>query len=572
MSGFFDRTTSRFLAVASGAFSLVVIVGLLWYALRFHPGTWLADERTAPQRDAIRRGEGQVGLVESFRSEDVLRRKEFFNAERKTNIGAYLLFVSLFVFAMSMRRLSALGARLPLPQRRGGEVKVERERNRSLVSVLAVSTAGVALCLLAVCWAQQQPVQKEGGARGPLVAEEAPAKSVPDHLKWPAFRGAGGQGIAAEMKLPISWDAEKGANLLWKTKVPLPGHSSPIIWDDKIFLTGADLKTRCVYCFDRADGRLLWTCTIKTQVVLPEDFEVYEDTGLAAPSPVTDGKRVYAFFGTAEMAAVDFTGKQVWTVWFGPPDSGYGLSSSPVLWDGKLILQLDQDGRAKGKSFLYAIDPADGKTIWKTPRDAPASWSTPIVIKTDKDEEIITCSDPFVISYEAKSGKEVWRAKVLATDIAPLPVYADGMVYTANDNAQLSAIRVGGTGDVTKTHVAWTYEQGMPDVSSPLTDGKLLIMAASGYGAVTCMDAKSGKRLWKQEFDDMFWSSPTLVGRQVYLTDMKGKTHIFELAGAYKLLGMGTVGEKVITSPAFADSNIYIRGVEHLFAIGAKEP
>ena len=568
-SQFFDKRTTAFLAAASGAVSLIVIAGLVWFGLAYRPDVRFEDERLNPEREEIKKAEEKTPLIERYRADDVARRQAHFRYQRRIESGAYLLFVSLFVFAMSVRRLSALTAPMPTPARRGAEPDAEKERDRVMVSVLAVTAPAVVAVFLGILWSREEaePEKAAPPPEGMIVAAE---KAVPDRLKWPIFRGPTGQGIVAEMDVPLTWNAKTGENILWKTEVPLPGHGSPIVWGDKIFLTSADLKERKVFCFDRATGGLLWECKIQSGARFGDDFEVYADTGLAAPTPATDGRRVYVFFGTAELAAVDFSGKQVWVKWFGPPHSAYGLCASLVLHKGNLILQLDQGGKRKPKSVLYAINPADGKVVWETKRKAPASWSSPVLIKTPEREEIITCADPFVISYDPATGKELWRADVLGGDVAPLPVYADGMVYTVTEAAQLSAIRAGGSGDVTKTHVAWFFEDGLPDCASPVTDGKYLLMAAAGYGCLTCVDAKTGKDLWQQDFDDMFWSSPTLVGRRVYISDMPGKTYVLEWADKYKALGKGDVGEKVYATPAFVDSKIYIRGAKHLFCIGKR--
>jgi len=569
-SQFFDKQTTTFLAAVSGVMSAVVIAGLVYFGVSYRPKIRFDDDRLDAKREAIKQTAEKGALIKTYRAEDVASRQMHFTYQRKIQTGAYLLFVSLFVFAMSMRRLAALTAPTPVPVRRGEEVDEAIERDRAMVSVVAVTAPVVVAAFIGVAWSRQAPEPAKGRPtpKGMIVAAQP---TVPDRLKWPTFRGPTGQGIAPEMDLPVSWDAKTGENILWRTEVPLPGNSSPIVWGDRIFLTGANLKERKVFCFDRATGKLLWECNIQSGAVLGNDFEVYRDTGLAASTPVTDGERVYAFFGTAELAAVDFSGKQIWVNWFGPPHSAYGLCTSLRLHKDKVILQLDQGGKRKPKSVLYAIHPADGKIVWQTGRKVPASWSSPLLIKTPEREELITCADSFAISYDPTTGKELWRADVLGGDVAPLPVYADGMVYTVTESAQLSAIRTGGTGDVTKTHVAWTFEDGLPDCASPLTDGKYLLMAAAGYGCLTCVDAKTGKGLWQQDFPDMFWSSPTLVGRRVYISDIPGKTYILGLSDTYRSLGKGDVGEKVFATPAFVDSKIYLRGERHLFCIGKKQ-
>jgi len=573
ISSFFDERTARFLAVAAGLFSAAVIAGLFWFALRYYPSEYFDDEKLDPLREQIKHNAGNAALREKYRIEDVRRRESYLRAQIKIRTGARLLFVGLAVFVLSMRRLSALTALPPVPAAGRERQREERERTLAALTVISVSLLAVASSLWAVAWSAREraPAEAAPAAGVIIVAGRAVETAVPDNAKWPCFRGPTHQGIVMEMPLPLSWNAARNENILWKTKVPLPGKSSPIIWGDRLFLTGADLRARKVFCFDRSTGRLLWECAIRSRAFLGEDFEPGEDTGLAAPTPATDGKRVFAFFGTNELAAVDFDGKQLWSTWFGKPDSVYGVSSSPIFHNGRVILQLDQGDRKAAKSFLYALDPADGRIIWKTPRPVPASWSSPVVIKTPQREEIITCADPFVISYDPETGKELWRAKVLSYDVATLAVYADGMVYVTNDNGQFAAIRTGGSGDVTDTHVAWTYDEDMPDVASPITDGKYVLQVAAGYGTITCLDAKTGKVVWRQDFDEMFWSSPSLVGERVYWTDMKGKTFIFKLADRYEQLGVGDVGEDVVASPAFADSRIYIRAKEHLYCIGTKQ-
>lgn len=394
-------------------------------------------------------------------------------------------------------------------------------------------------------------------------------EEVPERLRWPGLRGPTGTGIVRETGFPLSWDAGKGVNTIWKAEVPLPGNSSPIVWGDRLFLTGADMRERKVFCLDRNTGALLWACTLRTQAVLSEDFEIFEETGPAAPTPTTDGARVYALFGTGELAAVDMNGNQLWSRWFGEPDNTYGLAGSPACHDGLLIVQLDQGGPKDGKSFLYAFEAATGRQVWKKPRPVPNSWSSPVVFDIGGRKELLTCADPWVISYDPKTGGELWRADVLSDDTGPLPAYADGMVYVAAQTSPLTAIRTGGSGDVTKTHVAWSYDEELSEVSSPLARSGMVLLA-TGYGVLVCLDAATGKVLWTQEFKDGFWSSPTLVGDLVHLTDLKGRTYIFELAESYRLRGTGDVGEKVVTTPAFVDAKIYIRGEKHLYCTGSK--
>jgi outer membrane protein assembly factor BamB len=193
-----------------------------------------------------------------------------------------------------------------------------------------------------------------------------------------------------------------------------------------------------------------------------------------------------------------------------------------------------------------------------------------VIALTDAGPIVVTCGMPWVIAYEPEFGGELWRCEGLAGDVAVSPVYANGMVFVTNDGAQAMAIRIGGKGDVTKTHVKWTATQGLPDAASPVCDGKFFLQGSAG-GEVTCFDAATGKLLWSHDCPTGFWSSPMLAGDVVYATDMDGKTTLFKLADKFEALGENKLGETVHATPAFCDGEIFFRGTKHLFAVGGKK-
>jgi outer membrane protein assembly factor BamB len=563
----FDRRAAIFLAVLSGLVSVAVIAGLAYHGLARRYPAYIEAEPLPSQRKALQKVPDQPDIKDAYRAEDLRRRRAFFRSQSKLATGGFLLIGALFVFALSMRRLAQLTERLPVPAKPRPRRKLGRERKLATGWAAGVSAAAAAAVLAVLLMVRLMPTGA-GDGPGIDVASGPDETDVPESQRWPAFRGPGGMGVAAAGDYPLKWDAATGENIVWKTKTPLPGYSSPVVWGKHVLATGADLRRRKLFCFDRSNGILEWECTIITRVRLPERFKVPEDTGLAAPTPATDGRRVYVFYGTNELAAVDLAGRLVWAKWLGEPDHPYGVSTSPILHEheGKtrVILQHDQSE----KSFLYAFDAATGAEVWKKKRELPGSWATPIVVVAGGRKELITCGVPWVISYNPVTGEELWRADVLDGDIAPSPVYADGMVYTVTDHAQLAAIRTGGKGDVTETRVAWTYDEELPDASSPVTDGRLYIHATSA-GFVICLDAKTGKEVWTKRFKRrMFWSSTTLVGGRVYVADAKGVTSVFPLAREFKLAGTGAVGERVYATPAFVEGRIYMRGKEHLFCIG----
>jgi outer membrane protein assembly factor BamB len=254
------------------------------------------------------------------------------------------------------------------------------------------------------------------------------------------------------------------------------------------------------------------------------------------------------------------------------PKNAYGHASSLAMYQNLVIVQLDQGTKGENLSKLLALKADTGETAWEAPRDVPNSWPSPIVIQHDKQPLIITGGSPWVIAYSAPDGKEIWRAQRLSGDVGPSPVSANGMIYVANEFPAASAIRLGGTGDVTKTHLAFEAESGLPDCASPAVTDKYLFLLAS-YGMLSCYNAlEGGDPVWEKEFDNNnFTSSPGLAGNHLYLFADKGKAWVVEPTDdEAKVVAESDLGEECVTSPAFQDGRLYIRGRQHLFAIGQK--
>ncbi len=349
------------------------------------------------------------------------------------------------------------------------------------------------------------------------------------------------------------------------------GVSSPVVWEDKIFLTGADENRRELYCFEAQTGNLFWQKPVTADTGEREPPKVTEETGFAAPTPVTDGRRVYAMFANGDLAAFDFAGNQVWSRNLGVPDNPYGHASSLAMHKNLLIIQYDQALAKDGKSKLMALHGDTGEVAWQVDRPIPASWASPIVVEFEGQPRIITAGEPWVIAYSPTDGKELWRAECLQGDVGPSPAYSEGMVFVANDNAAVVAIRDGGEGDVTETHVQWTMDLGMPDTCSPLVTDRFLLLIAT-YGALVCYDRnQGGEPLWEEDFGAIFVTSPSLVGDRVYMIGDDGKGWVVQPGpeGCARFTE-NELGERCLSSPAFQPGRIYIRGEVHLFCIGAK--
>jgi outer membrane protein assembly factor BamB len=294
---------------------------------------------------------------------------------------------------------------------------------------------------------------------------------------------------------------------------------------------------------------------------------MHSDNSAATPTPVTDGKRVCAIFTNGDLACFGFDGERVWAMSLGNPDNLYGHASSLAMYQNLLLVLFDQGTAEDGLSQLVALEAPTGRTVWRTKRPVPNSWASPIIIDTGTREEIITCGAPWVIAYDPSSGEELWRAECLGGDVAPSPVYANGLVLATTPYELLAAIRPGGQGDVSQSHIAWTADYNLPDISSPLSTGKLVFLLTT-EGVLTCYDAEDGKMIWEKDFATVFRSSPTLVGDQVYLMNEEGVMFIVAASRKYEELGRAELAEDSNCSPAFLDGRIYIRGTRNLYCMG----
>ena len=379
---------------------------------------------------------------------------------------------------------------------------------------------------------------------------------------WTGFRGPGGNGHSAHANPPLSWSAKEGRNILWKTKIPRHGMSSPVVWENRVFLTGADDSTRQIYCFETDTGKLLWQHDVNDIPGSSHDGllpDVLDETGFAAPTATTNGRYLAAIFATGELVCVNMKGERIWAKHLGIPKNHYGHASSLISHGNMLFVQYDQEE----DSQLLAFDLTSGNPAWHVKRGV-ISWSSPILVDNKGRMELVLTNSKAVDSYDPKSGKLLWHVECLGGEVAPSAAYADGVVYVANEGATASAIDVGNHGSGPK--ILWQWDEALPDAASPLANEDFLILP-TGFGVVSCLDVKAGKVLWEHEFNDGFYSSPILVNDRVYIIDLKGRMQIFMMDDEFKRLGTSPIGEDAYATPAFVGNRIYIRGLMHLFCI-----
>lgn len=415
---------------------------------------------------------------------------------------------------------------------------------------------------------------------------------------WPQWRGPDGSGISNEKNLPSEWTPTK--NIKWKTPIDGRAHSSPIVWGNRVFLTtavegvpvpgakavkhtveggkeflhpdsvGADKKhTFKVISIDRDTGKVLWQSTAWEGT--PYDNR-HRKSSYAASTPATDGKLVYAFFGTEGLYAYDFKGKLAWKADLGKLGTvGMGTGTSPILFDNLVIVQCDEEnGEA---SFIAAVDKKTGKEVWRTPRKVQVSWSTPLLVRTATRAELITSGTEAVIAYDPATGKELWRHKGVESNAIPSPVANNDLVFlVAGFPAKIAmAIKLGQNGDLTGTpNVAWTYAKGTAYVPSPILYGDYLYLTTD-RGILTAIDAKSGEVKYEGgriPIPATFTASPVAFEGKILMTSEDGDTFIVKAGPKHEILGTNSVGEPVYASPAIADGRIFIRGEKNLYCIG----
>jgi outer membrane protein assembly factor BamB len=410
---------------------------------------------------------------------------------------------------------------------------------------------------------------------------------------WPQWRGPGGQGVSSETALPTEWQPDK--NVAWKTELPGTGHSSPVVWNERIYLTSviegeqipgakavehilggkpwvhpdsvsADRKhTFKVVALDTKSGKMVWE---QTAYEGPVYDARHRRSSFAGPTAATDGKMVYAYFGPEGLYAYDASGKFAWKVVEKFPTLGLGTGTSPVLFENLVIIQRDEDNGEN--SVIVAYDKQTGKEAWKTKRSVEVSWGTPVLVPAAGRTEVVTNGSESIIAYDAATGKELWRTKGVQSNAIHTPLVGHGLVIvTAGFPAKrIIAIRPGEVAE--DKRVAWEYTKGTGYVLSNILYGDYLYLLTDN-GIVTCLDPKSGEVLYeggRVPSPARFMGSPVAFAGFVAMTSEDGDTYMLKAGPTHEIVRVNSVDEPVFSSLAIANGRIYIRGAKHLFAIG----
>lgn len=562
----FSFSVARGIAFVSLVFVAVVIVLLIVTAVRY-TGFELQDCK--PFQEMIKQYHSRPDdpvLREQIRLMDFMIRRDYFKTRAFIRTGSWLLLGGVAIFLLAMHVTGMLEKKIIPPGKYTGEPDTAgiSARTRLAISIIGVIISTIAMLLIIFTPVEIDSFRLQNIATSPGPTPEiVTQKEQYISIQWGNFRGAGGCAIAHDGDYPTGWDIHFSSNILWKVSVLLDGSSSPIVWSNRLVITGADTETREVFCYDVESGELLWRHTVSDIYGSPDTLpDVTEDTGYAAPTPATDGERVFALFAMGDLVCLDMeSGIRFWGKNIGVPQNHYGHASSLIVYGNKLLVQYDDNSSPR----LLAFDIQSGDILWSVSRSA-ISWASPICVNTGKRIELILVNSETVDSYNPSTGSLYWSLKCLSGEVAVSPAFENGIVFVANEGALACGIRITEGDNYCQPKIIWRYEHNLPDVASLLSVSNRFFMASSS-GVITCLNATTGELLWKHEFEEGFYASPIFAGGLVYALDRKGTMHIFRCSDKYEFVGEGKIREDTVATPVFIDNRIFIRGKKHLFCI-----
>jgi outer membrane protein assembly factor BamB len=553
-----DISILKVVSQISGGFTLIVALTMLFSLIQLKTINPLDNPVLLSVKEQFDKDPANASKAEQVRAMDLMARKAYFSSRWQVETGSYLLLAGALIFILSQRLITGNQKIAPVMPGVKQDLLIKQEKNRKY---LIAAASVIAVAAIASSFLLRGDLPDSSGQVS--VSSSAEAKSnakvpEPDKTNYPAFRGQDGRGLAGGSGYSTEWNGAEGKNIDWKTEIPKPGQSSPAIWGDKIFLTGAQDKVCEVYCIDKKSGKILWTGLASDIPGEPGvSPETDQDAGLAASTVATNGKVVCAIFANGNLICFDMDGKQKWAKNLGVPESSYGYASSLLIYENFLLVQYDSNV----KISLIGFEIETGEQKWETLRKGRSVWSSPVIAYFNGIPQVIINGNPNVTGYDATSGKELWAVECMSGDVAPSVAVNSAMVYAVTDYAKLAAIKPG-----TSATIVWEDNTFTPDVSSPVANDKFLFVA-TGNGDIACYNAEKGDTLWTHYFQDQFYASPIIADEMVYLLDRSGVMHIVKAESKFQLVSEAPLGEMTDCTPAFSDKKIYIRGKKNLYCI-----
>lgn len=560
------------ISTGAGIFTVIVGLTMLFGVIQLKTMDPLDNPAIVSVKEEFDKDHENAVRAEQVRALDLMARKAYFSSRRQVETGSHLLLAGALIFIVCQRLLTGATRDLPSPP---GEKRDQSSSDIRYARYLAGTVGVITIAAIISSFilindvpdlsgknsarAEKKERKKNRQKEETLTAEAGLAFS-PDAVNFPFFRGQDGRGIAGGAEYPAEWNGEDGSNIKWKTTVPLNGKSSPVIWGNRLFVTGA-ADNRCeVYCLDKTSGELLWAAPASG---LPGEPAVApgtdRDAGIAAPTAATDGQSVCAIFANGNLVCLDMEGNLRWGRNIGIPANIYGYSCSVIMYGELLIVQFDSDE----KVAVIGIDIMTGEQKWETLRRGRSAWSSPSLANFNGIPQVVINGNPEVSAYDPLTGKELWAIEVLTGDVAPSLAVNSTMVYAVTDYARLAAVKAGPS-----PSIVWEDNMFTSDVSSPVSNDQYLFLA-TGVGDVVCYDAMKGDTLWTHYFMDQFYASPIIAGGKLFLLDRSGLMHVVSAGPEFHLIAESPLGEPSDCTPAFSEGMIYIRGRNNIYCISA---
>ena len=553
-----DISVLKIISQIAGGFTLIVALTMIFSFVQLKTINPLDNPVLVSVKDQYDKDPADTGKAAQVRAMDLMARKAYFSSRWQVVTGSYLLLAGAVIFILCQRLITDNERLIPVSPGAKPASSLQQKKNRKYL--IAAGTV-IFFTAVAASFILRTDIPDTSGKSGTFVKTEEKGKEnaiKPDKTNFPFFRGQDSHGIAGGTGYPTGWDGASGKNIDWKIQIPKQGKSSPVVWGDKIFITGAKDMTCEVYCINKKTGEILWIGSASDipggPTVLPK-FD--KEAGLAVSTVATNGKEVCAIFANGNLICFDMDGKQKWAKNIGVPESSYGYSSSLLIYQDILLVQFDSNV----KISLIGFDISTGKQKWETLRQGHAVWSSPVLAYFDGKPQVIINGNPKVSSYDPATGKELWGVECMSGDVAPSVAVNSTMAYAVTDYAKLAAIKPG-----TPASIIWEDNTYTPDVSSPVANDNYLFVS-TGNGDVACYNSLKGDTLWTHYFMDQFFASPIIAGDMIYLLDRSGVMHILKAESKFKLVAESPLGESADCTPAFSDKKIFIRGKKNLYCI-----
>jgi len=546
------------ISLVSGIFTLLVAITMIFSLVQLKTISPLDNPSLQSVKEQFDSNPDSKDMAEQVRAMDLMARKAYFSSRWQVETGSYLLLAGAVIFVFCQRLIT--GSEKPerslQPDR--PDIVSERTRNRRYLVISAGAVIILAI-ISSFVLRSQLPAPGSKSLTSKSVAKTEAVKEIkPGDVNYPFFRGEGSHGKAGGEGYPAEFNVPEGKNLKWKIAIPRQGKNSPVIWGDKLFLTGADGGKLEVYCIDKKSGKLFWTGSGSDfPGASAEEPESDAEAGMAVPTAAVAKDAVCAIFGNGNVVCFDHDGKLIWGKNIGIPHITYAFSASLLIYNDILIIQYD----TQDKISLIGLDMKTGEQKWETLRQGRAVNSSPVLAIFDGQPQVLVNGNPNVSSYDPVTGKELWSLPGVSGDVAPSLAVNSSFVYAAVDYYSVVALKPGKNGST-----AWQDNTFTPDVSSPVATDKYLFVA-TGNGDVACYNAEKGDTLWSHYFNEPFYASPIVCDNKVWLLDRTGIMHVVEASDKLTIVSNSPVGEHTDCTPAFSEKRIYIRGMDYLYCI-----